>query len=198
MIVIQNWACRSPIRYGTRWRDYPTTPVYEVAATVSGTGPTICGSCTFAAFGRFTAPDLPEDGRRVAFFATIAGCVVLTAAFRAAAGLTARAAAFGAAFAALAFLNAAQRLFVAAMIRARPSGLKWRFFGLGGGAAASPSAFRTAAHRFFCAAAMRLRAAGLTERFVAPASAGGAGAGCPPIRARSSLMRASMSLRFSW
>src|ERR1035437_8761741 len=78
---------------------------------------------------------------------------------------------------ALAFLSAAHRLFVAAMIRARPSGLKWRFFALGGVAAASASAFRTAAHRFFCAAAMRLRAAGLTERIVAPASASGAEAG---------------------
>jgi hypothetical protein len=73
---------------------YATAPVYEVAATVSGAGPMICGSCTFAAFERFTATDFPDDERRAAFFVTMAGFVVLAAAFRAgrfraAAGLTA-------------------------------------------------------------------------------------------------------------
>ena len=185
------------------WWGYSADAVYEVAATVSGAGPTTCGSCTFGAVELFKAAGLPDDGRRAAFFVTIAGFVVLAAAFRAgrfraATGLTAPVAGFGAAFTAAAFLAAAQRLFVAATIRARPSGLKRRFFALGGVAATPALAFRAAAHRFLCATAMRLRAAGLTERFVAPASASGAEAGCTPIRARSSLMRASISLRFTW
>ena len=62
----------------------------------------------------------------------------------------------------------AQRFFVAAMIRARPSGLRRRFFlaafAGAGAAVASALAFRAAAHRFVCAAAMRLRAAGLKMR----------------------------------
>ena len=155
MIVIAKRGCRSPILIRGQMEGYATAPVYEVAATVSGAGPTTCGSCTFAAVERFNAPDLPDDGRRAAFLVTIAGFVVLAAAFRAgrfraATGLTAWAAAFGAAFAALAFLNAAQRLFVAATIRARPSGLRWRFFALGGVAATPALAFRAAAHRFLC------------------------------------------------
>jgi hypothetical protein len=70
--------------------------------------------------------------------------------------------------AALAVLTAAHRLFVAAMIRARPSGLRRRFFLLAfagaGVAAAATAAFRKAAERFLCAAAMRRRAAGITRR----------------------------------
>src|ERR1035441_776646 len=117
MIVIAKRGCRSPILIRGQVEGHATAPVCEVAATVSGAGPTTCGSCTFAAVERFNAPDLPDDGRRAAFLVTIAGFVVLAAAFRAgrfraATGLTAWAAAFGAAFAALAFLNAAQRLFV--------------------------------------------------------------------------------------
>src|ERR1019366_8465321 len=145
MLVIAKWGCRSPILIRGQMEGYATAPVYEVAATVSGAGPTTCGSCTFAAVERFNAPDLPDNGRRAAFLVTIAGFAFFAATFRDAA--------FGAAFAALAFLNAPQRLFVAEMIRARPSGLKWRFFALGGVADTSASAFRTAAHRFFCAAA---------------------------------------------
>ena len=57
----------------------------------------------------------------------------------------------------------AHRRFVAAMIRARPSGLRRRFFlaafAGAGVAAASVLALRAAAHRFLCAAAIRLRAA---------------------------------------
>ena len=71
---------------------------------------------------------------------------------------------------ALAFL-AAHRVRFAATIRARPSGLRRRFFlavvATAGFTTSSALAFRTAAQRFLCAAAMRLRAAALNTRFVA-------------------------------
>jgi hypothetical protein len=94
--------------------------------------------------------------------------------------------------AALAFLNAAQRFFVAAMIRSRPSGLRRRFFfsalARAGGGAGAALAFRVAAQRCLCAAAMRLRAAGLTTRFGA-ALAGAEAGDEPPSRWRRSAMR---------
>ena len=103
---------------------------------------------------------------------------------------------------AAAFLAAAQRFLAAAMIRARPSGLRRRFFlpaFAGAGAApASALAFRAAAQRLLCAAAMRLRAAALSTRFVAVAPADAGEAGCPPILFRSSPIRASMSLILPW
>ena len=75
----------------------------------------------------------------------------------------------------MAIPNTAQRRFVAAMIRARPSGLRRRFFlaafAGAGVAAGSALAFRAAAQRFLCAAAMRRRAAGLTMRLGAAAGA---------------------------
>jgi hypothetical protein len=53
------------------------------------------------------------------------------------------------------------------MIRARPSGLRRRFFlaAFPGTDAAAAVAFRTAARRFLCAAVLRRRAAWLTMRF---------------------------------
>jgi YidC/Oxa1 family membrane protein insertase len=79
----------------------------------------------------------------------------------------------GLAAAAVAFLGAADlpaahRRFVAAMIRARRSGLRRRFFlaafAGAGVAAAAALAFRTAAQRFLCAAVMRRRAVGRAMR----------------------------------
>jgi hypothetical protein len=59
--------------------------------------------------------------------------------------------------AALAFLTAAHRPFVAAMIRALPSGLRRGFFraAIAGTGVAAAFGFRATAHRFLCAAAMR-------------------------------------------
>ena len=82
---------------------------------------------------------------------------------------------------AFAFLAAAQRRLVAAMIRARPSGLRRRFFFAGfataGFTASSALAFRAAAQRFLCAAAIRRRAAALRTRFVGVAPEGSAETG---------------------
>ena len=74
--------------------------------------------------------------------------------------------------AALAFLNAARRVF-AAIIRARPSGLRRRFFlaAFAGAGVAAACGFREAALRFLCAADMRRRAAGLTMRLGASSRA---------------------------
>src|ERR1035438_1776318 len=84
--------------------------------------------------------------------------------------------------AALAFLAAAHRRFVAAMIRARPSGIRRRFFlaafAGAGGAVAACLAFRAAAQRFLRATAMRRRAAGLTMRLGAAVAAAGARGAC--------------------
>src|ERR1039457_7528804 len=93
----------------------------------------------------------------------------------AAAGVTLfRTAGFTAALA-LALLTAAHRFRVAAIIRARPSGLRRRSFlsaFAGAGVVASSAlAFLAAVHRFLSAAATRLRAA-----------APGAGAGGEPPR----------------
>jgi hypothetical protein len=68
----------------------------------------------------------------------------------------------------LAFLSAAHRRFAAALIRARPSGVRRRFFlaafaGAGANATAAVP-LQAAAQRFLCAAAMRRRAAGLKIR----------------------------------
>jgi hypothetical protein len=72
----------------------------------------------------------------------------------------------------MAFLSAAHRLFVAAIIRGRPSGLRRRFFLAGfAGAGVAAFGFRAAAQRFLCAAALRRRAAGRTMRLGASSRA---------------------------
>src|SRR5215469_1583012 len=61
--------------------------------------------------------------------------------------------------------TAAQRFFVASIMRRRPSGLRRRFAFLGAEATASDAApFFTAAHLLRCASAIRLRAAALIVR----------------------------------
>jgi hypothetical protein len=102
-------------------------------------------------------------------------------------------------YAVLAFLSAAHRFLVAAMIRARPSGLKRRFFlaAFGGVASAAALGFRAAAHRFLCAAGMRRRAAGLTMRLDGSVAAAGSGDE-PPSRWRRSAIRASRSWSLCW
>ena len=70
-----------------------------------------------------------------------------------------------------AFFCAAHSFFVAAMIRARPSGLRRRFFlaavaGVGGAAVG----FRAAAHPLLCGAVVRRRAAGIAMRLNAAAA----------------------------
>jgi len=153
---------------------------------------------------------LPAAGRLASAFArpsTFSGATagfdflaVLVRAARFRSGLAAVGATFSGApdfRAALAFLAAAHRLFVAVMIRARPSGLRRRFclaaFAGAGVVAAAALAFRSAAQRFLCAADMRRRAAGRTMRL------GAALAGVePPSRWPRSAMRASISWSFCW
>jgi hypothetical protein len=82
----------------------------------------------------------------------------------------------------LAFLSAAHRLFVAATIRARPSGLRRRFFlaafADAGVAAGAALAFRTGRPAFPRRAAMRRRAAALRARLGVSVAATGADGMC--------------------
>jgi hypothetical protein len=163
---------------------------------VTAAGAPAAGASGIAAAAAFPPCVLSAAGRLPAAFARPAACrggiaglgflAALVRAARLRPGLAAAdfAAAAGVAFSgapdfpaalALALLATTHRLFVAAMIGDRPSGLGRRFFLAGfagaGVAGAAASAFRTAAQRFLCAAAMRRRAAGLTTRLGASSSA---------------------------
>jgi len=67
-------------------------------------------------------------------------------------------------------LTAAQRFFVAAMIRFMPAALIFRFFAAAGADGAA-SAFLAKAHLFFCTAAIFRRAAALIVRLAGAAAA---------------------------
>jgi hypothetical protein len=100
--------------------------------------------------------------------------------------------------AALAFLTAADGLLVAAMIRARPSGIRRRFLlaAFAGAGVAAAFVFRAAAHRFLCAAARRRRAEGLTTRLGAAAAAAGADRMCAVHAVPDALQRTEADLSF--
>jgi hypothetical protein len=138
--------------------------VAGAAAASAIAGAAAVPPCALPAAGRFRATLL----RPTAFCGATAGfefLAVLVRATRSRPGLAASVAFSGAPDfpAALAFLSAALRLLVPAVIRARPSGLRRSFFlaaFAGAGAAAGAAlAFRAAAQRSLCAAAMRQRAA---------------------------------------
>ena len=165
---------------------------YMVPAGASGIdGATAFPSCALSAAGRFGTVFV----RAAAFRGAIAGFGFLAAPawvtrFRPDLAAARFADAAGTAFfgvagftaaLALAFLAVAQRRLVAAMIRARPSGLRRRFFFAGfataGFTASSALAFRAAAQRFLCAAAIRRRAVAPSTRFVGVAPGGAAETG---------------------
>lgn len=152
---------------GCLWVPMPVMAAYR--ATSSGVGADSAAPVTeadfFAGFltGAFAvlaeADILGATFWTATFFAAFAGAV-FTAALLTALFLAATGSGF-----AVAARFAAHRLFVAAMIRFKPSSLRRRFAFGSAGAAATFLPLWNVAHRFFCAAAILALAAALKIRF---------------------------------
>ena len=147
----------NPFRPTPRRSRYSAAPC-ALTAAASASAPAAVPPCAFPAAGRLGAAFV----RPTVFRGATAGADFLAAlvwAVRFRPGLAAAGVAFPAA---LAFLAAAHRLFVAAMIRGRPSGIRRRFClaaCAGAGVAAAALAFRAALCHNLAIVASHLREA---------------------------------------